>query len=78
MMSCFSLGFIEHILIWLVVVVAVFAIIRIALSFTNPPAEFQWLISLITQVVKIILWAAILIAVIVLIFGLLSCVVPLR
>jgi hypothetical protein len=78
MMSCFSLGFIEHILIWLVVVVAVLAIIRVLLSFATPPAEFQWLISVTTQIVKIVLWAAIIIAVIVLVFGLLSCVVPLR
>lgn len=73
---CFSLGVIEHLLIWIVVVITVFAIIRILLSLATPPAEFAWLIGAAVQIVRIILWAAIAIAVIVVLFALLSCVVP--
>jgi hypothetical protein len=77
-MSCFGLGMIEHFLIWLVVVVAVLAIIRVLLALATPPAEFAWLVAAATQIVRIVLWAAIIIVVIVLIFGLLACFVPLR
>lgn len=75
---CFSLGVIEHLLIWIVVVITVFAIIRVLLALATPPAEFAWLISAAVQIVRIVLWAAIAIAVIVVLFALLSCVVPVR
>lgn len=73
---CFSLYTIEHLLIWIIVVITVFAIIRVLLALATPPAEFAWLISAAVQIVRIILWAAIAIAVIVVLFALLSCVVP--
>jgi hypothetical protein len=74
---CFGLGAIEHLLIWIVVVVAVFAIIRVLLSLATPPAELAWVLQAAIQVVKIVLWAAIIIAVIVVAFALLACIVPL-
>jgi hypothetical protein len=74
---CFGLGAIEHLLVWVVVVAAVFAIIRVLLALATPPAEFAWLISASIQIVRIILWAAIAIAVIVVVFALLACLVPL-
>lgn len=75
-MACFSLGIIEHLLIWVIVVVAVFAIIRVLLGLATPPADFAWLINAAVEVVRIVLWAAIAIAVIVVIFALLACLVP--
>jgi hypothetical protein len=73
---CFSLSAVEHLLIWLVVVCAVFAIIRVLLGLATPPPEFAWILAAAIQIVKIILWAVVIIAVIVVLFALLACVVP--
>lgn len=73
---CFSLVAVEHLLIWIAVIVAVFAIIRVLLGLASPPAEFAWLINAAVEVVKIILWLAIVIAIIVVLFALLECVFP--
>jgi hypothetical protein len=75
---CFSLWSVENLLIWIVVILAVFAIIRALLALVSPPAEFAWAISAAVQVVRIILWAAVVIAIIVVLFALLACVVPIR
>ena len=77
-MGCFALGTIEHLLIWVVVVLAVLAIIRVLLSLANPPAELAWILNAALQIIKIILWAAIIIAVIVVVFALLACLVPIH
>jgi hypothetical protein len=76
-MMCFSLGAIEHLLIWIVVVLAMLAIIRVLLALANPPAELAWALGAAISVVRIVIWAAIVIAVIVVVFGLLACIVPL-
>jgi hypothetical protein len=73
---CFGLASIEHLLIWIVVVAAVFAIIRVLLALATPPPDFAWAVTAAIQVVRIVLWAAITIAVIVVVFGLLACLVP--
>jgi hypothetical protein len=75
---CFSLYSIEHLLIWIVVVAAVFAITRVLLALVSPPAEFAWVVNVALQIVRIILWAAIMIAVIIVVFAVLACLVPLR
>ncbi len=77
-MGCFSWGVVEHFLIWLVVIVAVLAIVRVLLSLATPPAEFAWILAAAIQIVRIILWAVVVIAFIILVFSLLACVVPLR
>jgi hypothetical protein len=74
---CFGLGFIEHLLIWVVVVVAVFAIVRVLLALVSPPPDFAWAVAAAIQIVRIVLWASIVIAIIIVIFGLLACIVPL-
>lgn len=68
---CWSLGWIEDTLIWLVVVGAVVAIIRLFL----PPilANFGAAGATATQIFNVILWAVVIIAVIVFAFELLSC-----
>jgi len=73
---CFSLGAVEHLLIWIAVIVAVFAIIRVLLGLVPQPPEFAWVINATVQIVKIVLWLVIAIAIIVVLFALLSCVVP--
>lgn len=77
-MGCFSLGFVEHVLIWIVVVIALFAIVRVILSLVTPPPEMAWALSAAVRVVQIILWAVVVIAIIVVLFALLACVVPIR
>jgi hypothetical protein len=78
MLACFGFGAIEHFLIWLVVFVAILAIVRVVISLASVPSEFAWLVGAVVQVIRIVLWAAVIIAVIVLVFGLLACIVPLR
>ena len=73
---CFPLGAIEHLLIWIVVVVAVFAIIRVLLGLVPPPPDFAWAVQAAIAVARIVLWAAVTIAVVVVIFALLACIVP--
>jgi hypothetical protein len=77
MMHCFAFGTIEHLLIWMVVIFAVFAIARVLLSLAPPPRpELAWLMSGVLAIVRIILWAVVIIAVIFVLFSLLACVVP--
>jgi len=71
-MGCFA-G-IESLLVGLVIIIAVVAIVRILLAFL--PAPFGG--TVIVQVVNVILWAIVAIAVIYIVFTLLGCVLPLR
>lgn len=66
---CFSLGWIEQLLIWLVVVCAIVAIIKLLLPYALSP------IPLLVQVLNIVMWAVIAIFVIYLVFDLLGCLV---
>jgi hypothetical protein len=75
---CFGLGAIEHLLIWVVVVLGVLAVIRVLLALATPPAEYAQLLAAALQIVKIVLWAAITVVIIVVIFALLACVVTFR
>ena len=69
-MSCFSLLWLEQILIWLVIASAVIAIVRLVIP---------WITSItfpiIGQVLEIVLWAIIAIIAIYIIFALLSCLI---
>jgi hypothetical protein len=66
---CFSLGWLEQLLIWLVVVCAVVAVIRILVPMVAPP------FPVVIQILNVVMWAVITIAVIILVFDLLSCLV---
>lgn len=74
-MPCFSLFVIERLLIWLVVIAAIFALIRLLVPAILAP--FGPIGSVIVQALYIVLWVVVAIAVIVLVFELLACVVPL-
>jgi hypothetical protein len=52
-MTCFGLGAIEHLLIWIVVVAAVFAIIQVLLGLVSPPADFAWAVAAAIGIVRI-------------------------
>ena len=71
-MGCFSLLWVEQLLIWLVVIATVFALIRLVVPTFLPPLG-----GTIMSALNIVLWAIVAIAVIVLIFDLLSCAVGL-
>jgi hypothetical protein len=76
---CFSLGTVEHLLVWIVVIWAAFLVVRVLLGLVAPAAgEFAWAVSAAIQVVRIVLGAIIAIAVIYVLFALLACAVPLR
>ncbi len=66
---CFTLGYLEQLLVWLVMLGAVIAIIRLVV----PWVLAQVGIPLVGQVVNIILWAIVCIIVIYIVFALLSC-----
>jgi nitric oxide reductase large subunit len=67
--TCFSLGFLEQLLIWLVIVCAIVAIIRLVLPLALTP------IPIVAQILNIVMWAVIAIAVIYIVFDLLSCLI---
>lgn len=70
---CFSLQWIEQILIWAVVVVAIVAIIKILIAIVLP--QLGWAGSIIMQVLNIVMWAVIAIFVIIICFDLISCLI---
>lgn len=70
---CFSLEAIKELLIWLVIVIVVVAVIRLVLA--PLAAQLGTWGGVFLQVLNIIMWAIVAIAVIVLVFDLLSCLV---
>lgn len=69
-MSCLSLGFIEQLLVWLVVASAIIAIIRLLIPWITGIT-----FPIVGQVLEIILWAIVAIMAIYIIFALLSCLI---
>jgi hypothetical protein len=70
---CFSMEWIEHILILAVVVIAVVAIIKILIALVLP--QLGWVGSIIMQVLNIVMWAVIAIFVIIFCFDMISCLI---
>lgn len=68
---CFSVGFFFQLMIWLVIVGAIYAIIRLVVPAVM--ANFGGPGTLLAQAVNIILWAILLIAVLYIIWGLVDC-----
>jgi uncharacterized membrane protein len=73
-MACFSLAWIEQLLIWLVVVILCVAIVKMVLPwllslFGTPPGGGMVLI-----IIQYVIWALVTIAVIIFIFDMLDCV----
>lgn len=72
-MGCLSLGWVENLLIWLVVIGAVIALVRLVLPLALGPLGTVG--STVSGALNIIIWALVAIAVIVLVFDLLSCLI---
>lgn len=68
---CFTLEAIKSILIWVVIIVAIFAIIRLVVPWIA--AQLGGAGSMLVQVINIFLWAVFAIVVIVFAFELISC-----
>ena len=66
---CFTLTWLEQLLVWLVIVCAIIAILRLVL----PWVAAQLGIPLIAQVINIVLWAVVVIFVIYFCFALIGC-----
>ncbi len=72
-MACFTTGAIENWLIWIVVLVAIVAVLKILASFIMPMIG-SWG-AVVTQIISIVMWAIIAIAIIVFAFELIGCLV---
>ncbi len=70
---CFNIEWVEQLLIWGVVVVAVVAIIRILIALVLP--QLGWAGNVIMQVLNIVMWAVVAIFVIYICFDLISCLI---
>ena len=75
--GCFSLQWVEQLLIWLVIFGAVFAILNLLIPWvlSGIGAPLSGAVSLIMRVLMIIFWAAVTIAVIIICFDLISCLI---
>jgi hypothetical protein len=71
---CFSLAWVEQMLIWLVVLCAVVALLRLVIGFVLPQLGIGGpIFSIIVAAINIFIWAIVLIAVIIFIFDLAQC-----
>jgi hypothetical protein len=76
---CFSLGWLENFLIWLVVVCAVVALIQLLLRFVIPHLGLGApVLEFIIRALWIVLWAVICIAAVIFVFSLISCLWPMH
>lgn len=67
-MSCFSLDFWEKLCILIVIIMGLWAVIKLFM-----PYLLQNLPAIVVQIIKIVVWVVIAICCIIIIFGLLSC-----
>ena len=66
---CFTLAWVEQVIVWLIVIGAVVAIIRLLIPLLNSVTGMP----ILGRILEIVLWAFIAIAIVVVIFGLQSC-----
>lgn len=66
---CFSLNWIEQLCIWLIVLFALVAIIRLLVPFLTELIGFP----IVGQIINIVLWAVVAIMCVYIIFALISC-----
>ena len=71
--GCFSLGWIENVLVWLVIICAIIAILKLLVPFVL--AQVGATGGIIAQAINIVLWAVICIFIIWVCFMLISCLI---
>lgn len=69
---CFSLAWVEQLLVWLVVVCAIVALIRLIIPWVTAQLGIG---GIIVQAINIVLWAFVTIMVIYFIFALIQCLI---
>ncbi len=76
-MACFSLQWIEQLLIWLVILVAVFVIINLLIPFVLSQASgiLGQGVNIVVAALRIVFWAVVVIMVIIICFDLISCLI---
>lgn len=76
-MGCLSLELLKELLIWIVVIVALIMIVRLLLPFAASALGEPWSawVGFLGQLLNIVIGAIVIIAIIVLVFDLLECVV---
>jgi hypothetical protein len=73
---CFSLAWLQSLLIWIVIVGAVVAILQLFLPWVVSQAGFLGdAMNIILQIIKIVVWAIVAIFVIYVAFDLISCLI---
>ena len=70
-MGCFSLGWIEQLCIWLIIVTAVIAIIKLLVPYLTGLIG----VPIVAQIINIVLWAVVAIMCVYIIFALISCLI---
>lgn len=68
---CFSMGWLEQVLVWIVIVAAIIAILKLLLPFVLGALGVGG--GIIAQAINIVLWAIVAIFVIYICFALISC-----
>jgi hypothetical protein len=69
-MGCFSLGWAEQLCVWIIIVIAIWSIIKLLLPYVT-----QFMPAIVVQIIQIVLWAVVAIICVYIIFGLLSCLI---
>lgn len=65
---CFSLAWIEQLCVWLIVIGALVAIIRLLVPYLTGIVP-----AIVAQIINIVLWAVVAIVVVYIVFALISC-----
>ena len=74
---CFGLEWIEALLIWLVVICAVIALLKLLVGFVLPKIGMSAeILAFAIRAITIVIWAIVCIAAIYFIFALISCLAP--
>ena len=68
-MGCFNLIFLQQLVIWTVVIIAIVAVIRLLIPYLSSVIG----VPVVPQILEIVLWLIVAVAVIYLIFALLGC-----
>lgn len=72
-MQCFSLAFIENLLIWLVVIIGIVAIVQLVIPKLMSLVGASPDGGIVFQIIRIVVWVVLAIAIIFFVFDLLSC-----
>jgi hypothetical protein len=74
---CFSLAWLENVLIWAVVVIVVVVLLRLVIGAALPHLGFAGdALVFAARIVSIVVWAVVVIAIIMFVFDLISCLLP--